>query len=60
MKVTRCKLAENIFPVQYCWKQPNFTENKPKHVFPAIKLNAAYFKHRKKETLFCDTWLKIT
>ena len=54
MKVTGCKLAENIFPVQYRWKQPNFTENKPKHVFPAIKLNAAYFKHRKKENVISD------
>ena len=29
IKVTRCKLAENIFPVQYRRKQPNFTANKP-------------------------------
>ena len=57
IKVTRYKLAENIFPVQYRWKQPNFTANKPKHVFPAIKLNPAYFKHRKAETLL---GLKVT
>ena len=33
--------------------------NKPKHVFPAIKLNTAYFKHRKAETLLRlkVTWL---
>ena len=29
-----------------------FTENKPKQVFSKIKLKAAYFKHKKKETLF--------
>ena len=53
------KTGRRHFPVQYRRKQPNFTANKPKHVFPAIKLNTAYFKHRKAETLLRlkVTWL---
>ena len=39
--------------MQYRWKQRNSTAHKPKHVFPAIELRAAYFKHtRKKNALF--------
>ena len=49
--MTRQKLAENLFPVQLRREEPNFTANKPKHVSPQIKLNAAYFKHRKAKTL---------
>ena len=44
------KTGRKHFPVQYHRKQPNFTANKPKHVYPAIKLNTAYFKHRKAVT----------
>ena len=53
--MTRCKLAEHVFPVQSHYEQPNFTANKPNHVFPAMKLNAAYFKYRKGKTLFFVT-----
>ena len=37
--------------MQYRWKQHNSTAQEPKHVFAAIKLKAAYFKHRKGKTL---------
>ena len=37
--------------MQYRWKQQNSTAQEPKHVFAAIKLKAAYFKHRKGKTL---------
>jgi len=53
--VTRCKLEENLFPLQQRWEQPSVTANKAKHVFPAIKLNATYFKHSKEKTLFSVT-----
>ena len=53
------KLAGNLFPMQYQWKQRNSTAHKPKHAFPAIQLKVAYFKHIRKKTLFlCDTKLK--
>ena len=37
--------------MQYRWKQHNSTAQEPKHVFAAIKLKAACFKHRKGKTL---------
>ena len=41
------------------WKQRNSTAHKLKHVFPAIYLRGAYFKHTRKKTLFlCDAKLK--
>ena len=49
--MTHYKLAGNHFPMQYRQKQPNSTAQEPKHVFAAIKLKAAYFKHRKGKTL---------
>ena len=50
--VTHCKLAGNLFPVQYRWKQRNSTVHKPKHVFPAIQLKEAYLNtHTQKNAL---------
>ena len=44
--------------MQYRWKKHNSTAQEPKHVFAAIKLKAAYFKHRKGKTLSFVTKLK--
>ena len=37
--------------MQYRWKEHNSTAQEPKHVFPAIKLKGACFKHSKGKTL---------
>ena len=37
--------------MQYRWKEQNCTAQEPKHVCAAIKLKAAYFKHRKGKRL---------
>ena len=44
--------------MQYHWKQRNSTAQETKYVF-AINLKAAYFKHKRKNALFCDTNLKL-
>ena len=37
--------------MRYRWKKHNCTAQEPKHVFAAIRLKAAYFKHRNGKTL---------
>ena len=37
--------------MEYRWKKHNCTAQEPKHVFAAIRLKAAYFKHRNGKTL---------
>ena len=47
--LTHRKLAGNLFPMQYRWKQRNPTAHKPKHIFPA---KAAYFKRTQKKAFY--------
>ena len=52
IKVTRCKLEDNLFFGAITLETAQFYRTQTKTCFPAIKLHAAYLKHRKGETLF--------